>query len=69
LGFGAWVFADGNRLQGNFGYAAGSVIGNAVIIGLGCYVIVVLKPLADRKLHPALFGIAMSIAACHALFH
>jgi hypothetical protein len=41
------------------------VLAYAAMIGIGCYLIAVAKPLANRDFHPGVFGIAM---ACIAIY-
>lgn len=65
VGFALWVLAVGVRNGNNFSYAFGAVLGYASMIGIGCYLAVIAKPLSNSHLHPGVFGIVMIALAMY----
>jgi hypothetical protein len=59
LGLVLCVLADGVKNGGHFAYALGGALGYAAMVGIGCYLIAIAKPLSNSRLHPGIFGIAM----------
>ena len=66
-GFFLWVVTDGRSNGGYYTIAGMLAIEPAAIIGALCYLAAIMKPLADKRLHPMLFGTAfLAISAIHA---
>jgi hypothetical protein len=61
----AWVIVAGRRNGGHFAYAFGAVLGYSFMIGIGCYVVAIAKPLDNRNLHAGIFGIVLTVIAIY----